>query len=35
MGLKNASAIFLITMDNLFKDELDSNIAILLDNILV
>ena len=35
MGLKNAPATFIGTMNNLFLDMLDSGIAVLLGNILV
>ena len=35
MGLMNAPAIFMQTMNNLFLDMLDSGIAVFLDNILV
>ena len=35
MGLTNAPATFMRTMNNLFSDMLDSGVAVFLDNILV
>ena len=35
MGLTNAPATFMQTMNNLFSDMLDSGVAVFLDNILV
>ena len=35
MGLTNAPAMFMQTMNNLFLDMLDSGVAVFLDNILV
>ena len=35
MGLTNAPAMFMWTMNNLFSDILDSGVAVFLDNILV
>ena len=35
MGLTNAPAIFMSTMNNLFSDTLDLGVAVFLDNILV
>ena len=35
MGLTNAPATFMQTMNNLFSDMLDSSLAVFLDNILV
>ena len=34
MGLTNAPATFMQTMNNLFSDMLDSGVAVFLDNIL-
>ena len=35
MGLTNAPATFMRTMNNLFSDMLDSGVAVFLDDILV
>ena len=35
MGLTNAPATFMQTMNNLFLDMLDSGVAVFLDNILM
>ena len=35
MGLMNAPAIFMKTMNNLFSDRLDSGMAVVLDDILI
>ena len=35
MGLTNAPATFIRTMNNLFMDMLDKRVVVLLDNILI
>ena len=35
MGLKHILIIFLYTINNLFKDNIDSGIAVFLDNVLM